>query len=329
MPVSVLIVTRNRPHFLAFVLDKLSAQVRTTDQLVLVDDASRKSVSALGQGIAGRCTVTFLRHESATGCIQARNEGVLACANDCIVQLDDDSWIVETNAMQICEELLNRHPSVGAFSIPIYYHNARRPDECGTEASRWSAKDMEREYAFQGCGAVLRRSAVTEAGLYPEYYGYGGEEAALGARLHRLGYEVRMCRRIRVIHGHEQLSATQAYAATRDRHPSTAIFGNELCLASEALYPPFSLLISLIIMARAKTSQHSVKAIIQDFELKKPHLRPEYRLSLVQTLSWLALRSSVAVRNRVRRGRQIRRAWAGRLTDTQPQGARRQQDASG
>lgn len=310
MPVSVLIVTRNRPEFVAFVLSKLSIQVRRGDQLVLLDDASDMPASNLAQEFAQNCSVTFLRHEISSGYIPARNEGLQACRNECIVQLDDDSWIIEPNAMKICEDLITKHGRVGAFALPVYYHNARQPDECGTESSRWDGNDMEREYAFQGCGAVLRASAVKAAGLYPAYYNYGVEETTLAARLYRQGYEVRMCRQLRVIHGHEQLSATDTYKATRDQDPSIGIAGNELCLARESLCWPFSHAVSLIIVAKARASGLPVTKVLHDFQLKKPNLQKQYRLSLPQTLGWLRLRSAVALRNRIRSSvrKQVQRA---------------------
>jgi len=192
--------------------------------------------------------------------------------------------------LDVCEGMIQDHPPVGAFALPIHYHCAAKPNECGSESKRWRRDHLSREYAFMGCGAVLRRSAVIQAGLYPDYYGYGVEEVALCARLFRIGFETRMFRRIRVIHGHEELSDSDVYGSTRVWAPSIGCAANELCLAQESLCWPFSDIVALLGLLRARWRGLSLKAVLHDFSAKKRYLRRDMRLSLRQTIAWLLLR---------------------------------------
>ena len=289
MPASVMIVTRNRRAFLEFTLAKLKRQLRPGDQLVLVDDASDESVADVVSPIESVCDTAFIRHESNVGRDPSKNEAILACAHECVVELDDDAWLVEEDALDACEAMIQDHPRVGAFALPIHYHCAARPDECGRGAKRWRGAHLSPDYAFMGCGAVFRRSAVIEAGLYPDYYGYALGETALCVRLFRIGFETRMFRAIRVIHGHEKLSDAEVYGATRVRDSSVASAANELCLAQESLSWPFSDIVALLALLRARCRGLSVKDVLQDFSCKRGHLRQDLRLSFRQTLSWLLL----------------------------------------
>lgn len=289
---SILIVTRNRKEFLKFTLEKARRQVRRGDQLVLIDDASDERISVLTESFVDKCETTFIRHDSHVGYIGCRNEGILACKHECIVQLDDDSWMVERDALDTGERMLSTHPMVGAFALAIHYHYSKAPDECGNSSKRWRLPHLAREWGFQGCGVVLRRSVVVKAGLYPAYYGYGLEEVALGLRLFRLGYEIRMCRDIRVIHGHETLSEQNDYNDTRASNPLVGIAGNEICLAKESLCWPFSEIMPVITLALGMRKGLTAREIWRDYLTKRRHIRKDLRLSLGQTIKWLKLRRS-------------------------------------
>ena len=77
--------------------------------------------------------------------------------------------------------------------------------------------------------AALRGAAVLATGGYPEYGDYGAEEEALGMRLLRIGYEIRVCHAVRVIHGHEDLSCDGSYIRTRRSEAQIELTSNRLC----------------------------------------------------------------------------------------------------
>lgn len=299
MPVSVLIVTRNRPEFLRFVLSQLAERVRPEDEVIVIDDGSELSAEPAVEVLDEKCHCRFVRHDEHVGYIARRNQGILMASHECILQLDDDSWPVEADALSRCEDALQDHPDVGAFALPIHYHWSAAPDGCGSLSKRWRAPHLARECAFMGCGVVLRRSAVQSAGLYPDYYGYGWEETALCVRLHRCGYKTRMCRRIRVIHGHEALSQSRSYSATRALDPGAGILANRLCLLRETFAPPLAILGAAGIYANAAMRGYSFSVVKGAFQDRAPLIKYTLRLSPVQAFHWLFLWMMIGLRRRV------------------------------
>lgn len=302
MAVSVLIATLNRREFLEFTLGQLQRQLRPCDQVVLVDDGSAAADAAFFRGYEFPCEKTLIRHDLNVGRFPSKNEGIAAARHELVLQLDNDAWLVEDGAFAVFEAIFERFPRLGALALPMHYHCRACPQECGSLARRWCFPDLGIESCYMGCGVVLRRSAAVAAGLYPLYLRYGPEEEALAARMLKLGYHVRGCRRVRVIHGHEVLSAAASYKATRDIGPGVDVAANQLCIASESLARPLSWCYSLWVLVKAVKKRLPVTEVVADYRAKRCQLASErYRLSVVQTFWWLALRGYVYGRNAVRR----------------------------
>lgn len=296
MSVSVLITTRNRRAFLAHVLERLRPGFRPGDELLLVDDGSDEPLDAFVDGLLPGAARRVIRHPESVGYIASRNEGLAACSHPIVLQLDDDSWPAGADALARAARLMAGHPRVGAFALPVHYHRRSAADECGSLSARWSARDLARETAFMGCGAVLRRDAVIRAGLYPAYYRYGGEEAALCARLYRLGYDTRLSTGIRVIHGHEELSLSTEYAQTRADARAAALAVNRLCFIAESFSSPVRPLLLAAAAARARRAGLAPSALRAEFEARRPLLLRSLRLGPVRSLLWAARMGAVAAR---------------------------------
>jgi len=286
MPLTILVVTRNRLDFLKHVASELANRVRQDDQVLIIDDGSDVDPASALQILDDRCQINYVRHVKHAGYITRRNEGILAARHECILQIDDDSWPVERDALSRCEIALAKFPKVGAFALPIHYHWSKADEGCGSLSRRWTARHLAREYAFMGCGVILRRSAVIKAGLYPAYYGYGCEETALAMRLHRIGFQIRMLRDVRIIHGHEVLSAARAYEQTRTADPRIGIIANELCLAQESYPWPMNRLIGFSIRLRARLLGQSVAEVERSYQTKRESIDPNQRQTLVATCTW-------------------------------------------
>ncbi|HRU05347.1 MAG TPA: glycosyltransferase [Candidatus Brocadiia bacterium] len=288
MSVSVLICVRDRQDFMAFALDKLATQLRPGDQLVLVDDGSGPEAAEFYRRCAVPCEKLLIRHESSRGYCESRNEGILAARHECVVQLDSDAWLADEGAFAAFEDALSRFPRAGALALPVHYHYAKAPRECGSLARRWILPDGAVESSFMGCGAVLRRSAVIEAGLYPAYVRYGGDEDILSARLFRRGHEVRMFRRARVIHGHEVLSLAAAYVASREQSRVVEMAGSYLCMAWESLAWPLSRLYQGWVLIKAARKGLPLRSVIQDYRIKRSGLDARrHGMTLPRSFVWV------------------------------------------
>lgn len=302
MSVSVLITTLNRKDFLEFTLGRLRRQLRGADQVVIVDDASDPADAEFLRSYALPCEKTLIRHDVNQGRFISKNAGIMAARHELVVQLDNDAWLVEDKAFTLFEAIFAHFPRLGALALPMHYHCRTQPQECGSLARRWSFPDLGIESCYMGCGVVLRRSAAVAAGLYPLYLNYGPEEEALSARMLKLGYQVRGTRQVRVIHGHEVLSGTPSYRASRDMGPEVDVAGNQLCIANESLARPLSWIYSLWVLGKARNKRLPLAEVVADYRSKHVQMSPwRYRMSLGKTFYWLGLRAYVYGRNYIRR----------------------------
>jgi glycosyltransferase involved in cell wall biosynthesis len=167
MAVTILITTRDRAEFLAFVLGKVVEFVRPNDELIAIDDGSRESMEKLFEDAPGVVRRRFIRHEDPQGQVCRRSEGMELAENECILQLDDDAWPVERDGLLAAESAMAAHPRVGAFALPIHHHWSGASDECDRASSRWSSRNLAREMAFMGCGALLRKTPCSKPDRTP------------------------------------------------------------------------------------------------------------------------------------------------------------------
>jgi glycosyltransferase involved in cell wall biosynthesis len=299
MAVSVVIATLNRRIQLEYTLNMLREQVSADDEIVIVDDGSDPVDAEFFRTVELPCHKVVVRHDVNKGRFPAKNEGIMAAKHECIVQLDNDAWLVEKDSLRILEQLLAENPRVGALAVPMHFHFSEAPDECGSLARRWSFGEMQRESIYMGCGVALRRSAVIEAGMYPEFYVYGPEEEALAVRLLKVGFEVRGTRRVRCIHGHSVLCANPGYVKTRDAKPDLDVASNQLCIAAESLAWPISPLYQEWVFLKAAKKGLKRSQVMEEYRRKSAFLDTgRFRLPLGATLYWCLLRAYVYSRNR-------------------------------
>ena len=297
MCVSVLINTRNRPEFLSFVLGKLAPQFRGDDELILVDDGSvppltRELLTAwLGKGVP----VRLVHNDESHGLIRARNQGLREAQGEFVLQLDDDSWPVGDHVFERLEAGMAQYPRAGALAFPVHEHCSGRQDEVGSLYPRCRLPDAMRDFAFIGCGVALRRQVVLDVGGYPEYGTYGSEEEALGLRLWRRGYEIRVCHAVRVIHGHERLSAGAGYRATRQNDVLTELASNRLCCYRECLPGPYFLAMRVLETIRvcARGGVAVLRSVHRAAAHKRPLLADGMRLTWWQAAHWARVRLGV------------------------------------
>jgi GT2 family glycosyltransferase len=168
--VAVVLCTRDRPHFLRDAIPAVQAALRTGDEFVVVDSASRASetrevAEALGVGVV-RC--------DEPGASRARNAGAAATSCEVIAFTDDDcapaaDWLDAVASSFAADETLG------------FVTGQVLPDEEGTAVSVITDEDALRfragdDVAGMGHGANLavRRSAFEAVGGFDEVLGAGG-----------------------------------------------------------------------------------------------------------------------------------------------------------
>lgn len=286
MGISIVIATRNRNDFLTFVLGKVGPLVRSEDEIIVVDDGSAQPVQ-ISESLR-QLPIRLIRHEDSAGYITRRNELVSVACNEVVLQLDDDSWPVEADVCRVVEEEMNNNPNVGAFAMPVHYHHERNEGECGRADPRWQSKHLAPEIAFMGCAAVLRRSAFLEAEGYSHYCKHGFEETVLAARLLSLGYDVRMNRRTRVIHGHEKLSGDPGYSKTRSDYKAVSLLASKLCFVKESFPFGFSTAVELMLRLKTRRAGLSWREISEEASARSMFIKSRWRMSGLVFLKYIA-----------------------------------------
>lgn len=179
MKVCVGIVTHNRAGILPRALDSVREQSWKDIEVVVIDDGSTDETSALS---ARYPEVKWIRYEKPRGYRHARNRFMRETDAAYFVSLDDDSWFLKGDEIQIAMAMMADNGRLGAIAFDI-----RTPD---FPAAR-ERGPREPVNTFVGCGHLLRLEAVRAAGYYEDVPGdYGSEEKDLSIQLLDMGYEI-------------------------------------------------------------------------------------------------------------------------------------------
>lgn len=189
MKIRIGIVTHNRAEILPQAIRSGLEQDYPNIEVVVFDDASTDHTPELRAEFPG---VTWIRSDEPVGYRDARNQLMRDTDADAFCSLDDDSWFLEKDAIEIGVNALNSNEKLAAVAYDILDEGA--PDKRRRDI-------VQPTYTFIGCGHLLRLAAVKEAGFYESVPGsYGGEEKDLSIRLLDLGYEVELYHGVHVWH---------------------------------------------------------------------------------------------------------------------------------
>lgn len=179
MRVAITIITRDRAAVLPRALESALGQDYPDKAVCLLDDASGDRTPSLRERYPG---VRWERSDTRMGIPEARNRLMGSCGADLVVGLDDDAWFLDHDAVSAGVAAMSADPRIGAIAFDVI--------SAGREARR-ARGAPEPWHAFQGCGHMLRMSALREVGMYPLGPGwYGAEEKDLCLRLLDAGHGV-------------------------------------------------------------------------------------------------------------------------------------------
>lgn len=174
MKIGVGVTTRNRPDVFSFAMDRHHACASKSMQYVVVDDASRDSVSV-------RPHVQLIRNEERLGIAKSKNK-CIAALKDCdyIFLFDDDAY---PDAHDWYERYIETHLATGI-------HHLMHLKETGSvvKIADYTINDVT-VYQYSACGGVmlfLTKEVLKKVGGYNsayEFYGY--EHAGYTHRIHR------------------------------------------------------------------------------------------------------------------------------------------------
>ncbi|HYD30119.1 MAG TPA: glycosyltransferase [Azospirillaceae bacterium] len=190
--VSAVIATRNRVDELVEGLQRLSRQTMAPAEVLVVDDASTDGTSAVVRHDFPR--VRLIRLPRNMGLIHARNIGFVNTTGGYVLSLDDDSWFESQDGLARALAFAESHDDVGAVALNVetrdglvYYPRDAAPFAVAH---------------YTGCGHLLRRRAVEDAGLYIDAFFRQGEEKDRGLRLMDAGWRITALPEV-VVHHHK------------------------------------------------------------------------------------------------------------------------------
>jgi glycosyltransferase involved in cell wall biosynthesis len=173
--VSVVIPTRNRPHFLARAVDAALRQEGVRVEVIVVDDASDTPLDSRGAWEGDGITV--LRHERNLGMGAARNTGWRAARGAWIAFLDDDDLWAPSKLASLLDAAGARDAGF-AYSSAIVVDAALRPigHEPAPDPDGLLPALIERCVMPGGTSnAIVRRDLLDEVDGFDEGFALSGD----------------------------------------------------------------------------------------------------------------------------------------------------------
>ncbi|HEY4732687.1 MAG TPA: glycosyltransferase family 2 protein [Gammaproteobacteria bacterium] len=203
-PVSVVILTYNRPLLVEKHLINLSRITHVLFEVIVVDNHSD---SPLDHVVDKYPVARLLRMEDNLG-IAGRNRGMEQANGEIIITLDDDvHGITDRDIVQLIELFQNHEIGAVCFKVTdektggiINWCHHRNKEIYGD-------KSFITEEITEGAVA-FRKTALDKTGLYPEEFFISHEGPDLALRLMNAGYEVIYYPGIEVQHGHSEIGRT-------------------------------------------------------------------------------------------------------------------------
>ena len=236
--VSVLIPCYNRANHIGQVVQAIKNQTYPPDEIIVVDDASTdNSVEVLKH-----LPIRLLRHEQNRGPSVARNTALKAASGDIVLYVDADAY-ADSRLIAVLLQAFQRfsHLSLGGIGgRGIESHIC-------TVYDRWRALHAKQDFGLRlrdsvpylfGLCASYNRRALLDVGGFDSFFPINaGEDADVGYRLKRAGYQLYYVPEAIVYHQHadtkESLKRVQynwfywTYLAKQrsKRHPWTLFAG--------------------------------------------------------------------------------------------------------
>jgi GT2 family glycosyltransferase len=217
LPVTVVVITRNRCHRLRQCLHQLS-QLPEQPHIIVVDNASSDNTATMVQ--LRFPSVSLVRLSRNYGAV-ARNIGVHLAPTPVVAFADDDSsW--QPGALAVAVQHMQRYPRLGLIAARTLVGVDGRVDPICAEmaAAPWgTASDLPGPsvMGFLACATVVRRRAFLHAGGFDSVVFFMGEEARLAYDLERLGWGLAYCDDVVARHEPDSPEPGRALLARRNR----------------------------------------------------------------------------------------------------------------
>lgn len=204
MLIDLVIATRDRRDQLEATLASVWLQKRLPRRVIVVDNGSKDDTwTWLAEESKRRNCLSAIRLMSNVGAGPGKNVGLRESDADAVVVLDDDAQLLGSDVVSQVERCFERNPRVAVIQFKIVDGHTNRVRGYEFPGDHPEVmKDVEHEIGyFIGAGHAIRRRALIDVGFYSEILGlYGHEEIELAYRLIRVGWALRYCPCVEVVH---------------------------------------------------------------------------------------------------------------------------------
>jgi GT2 family glycosyltransferase len=149
-------------------------------EFLIIDDGSTPTLERIVRTEAPEATYTYF--EQSEGQSKRRSEGFEKARGSFILQLDDDSFPVDPEALLKAVRFMEAHSEIGALSLQIF-NGEHLPIDLPVLPSKYHS-------SFVGCGVFFRSEALRRIGGYRDFFGNEWEEEELGLRLMKDGWKI-------------------------------------------------------------------------------------------------------------------------------------------
>lgn len=217
-PLTVIIITYNRPDDLLMLVRNLAAQKNADallEEVIIVNNASTADYSEVKAFMAGLPFFRYIESSENLGVARGRNLGISLAKSPVLVTIDDDAWFRDDTALQLIADafegpyLRENHAGILCFKV-LYASTGQMQVNAFPQKQFEKYKNKPRFLApyFIGAGHAILKEAYDKAGLYPEDFFYGMEEYDLAYRVIEKGFTIAYLSDIVVMHNESPLGRT-------------------------------------------------------------------------------------------------------------------------
>jgi glycosyltransferase involved in cell wall biosynthesis len=195
LDVSIVVPSYNRGEVVARNLDRWLAMDPPPREIILVDDASDEASASILRGLAARHpSVRLIRLDRNQGQAAARSAGFAAATGQYTVSLDDDSWLLDGDAIRRIWKRMEAIPGCAILAFNLF--------SPGMEIQ--PARDRMRVVADHlTCGAAYRTETLRRIGYHLGFLRVAGEESDLSIKARGAGCEVIQDLNVRGFHDYD------------------------------------------------------------------------------------------------------------------------------
>ncbi len=210
-PISILIITYNRPDDLLVLLKSITEQndaAQLLESVIIIDNASTVDMHLVTDFVATQnLPIKYEFSNENLGVARGRNKGIEMAKAPIIVTIDDDAYFKEHDALQKVVTLFNsefaQQNNVGAYCFKVFYESTGELQKNAFPHKKFDNYKNKNQFLtsyFIGCGHAILKKVYDTVGEYPVDFFYGMEEYDLSYRILNNDYKIAYNDIISILH---------------------------------------------------------------------------------------------------------------------------------